>query len=283
MGTTNDKYATPCFIQEAPVVSEIKPGTLIVKTSADGHPFCKFQAVMQTFGDANRMRRKYDPRNFENVIKNDPRINDLKKRNQWRGEWNHPNPTVKGQEFTSIRMAIPDPQVTSHFINNDYMSGMNYLADITTHPGTESGRAVASEIIDLKAIPAYSVRLLGRMIPNARPGDVNVDVQKVITFDWVDFPSHAGALGDIDHSKEYLQEAANVLFLKDLAKYAVSQSEVLTIICESFEITEDEIMGINNGNIIVQQGQSKIHLYPTEANIRREILGNLMGKGSLFK
>lgn len=276
--TATNKYKMACFIQEAPTLGEIKPGSLVVKTSADGHPYCKFRSTLQTFEAANRMRRRYDGQNVANVIRTCERINDLKKRNQWRGEWNHPNPDIEGTKLTNIRMTIPDPKLTSHFINNDGLFGMKYDGDIVTHPGTECGRAIAAEIIDLKAVPAFSVRLLGNMIPNARPGDVNIKVNKVITFDMVDFPSHPGAVADIVH-----QESAEVIFLRDLARYAVEQSEVMSVVCEAFEISLDEISGIHNGHIVVEQADVKMMLYPSEANIRRELTAGIFGRENKFK
>lgn len=277
--TATNKYNVACFIQEAPTIGEIVPGSLVVKRSADGHPYCKFRSTLQTFEGPNRMRRRYDAQNVSNVIRNDERINDLKKRNQWRGEWNHPNPDLEGTKLTNIRMTIPDPKLTSHFINNDGLIGYKYDGDIITHPGTECGRAVAAEIIDLKAVPAFSVRLLGNMIPNARPGDINIRVNKVITFDMVDFPSHPDAIADIKH----MQESAEITFLRDLAKYAVEQSEVMSVVCESFEISPDEITGISNGNIVIEQGDVTMMLHPTEANIRKEILSGLLGRGNKFQ
>jgi len=276
--TATNKYKMACFIQEAPTIGEIVPGSLVQKMSADGHPYCKFRSTLQTFEGPNRMRRRYDARNVANVILTDERINDLKRRNQWRGEWNHPNPDIEGTKLTNIRMTIPDPKLTSHFINNDGLEGYKYKGDIVTHPGTECGRAIAAEIIDLKAVPAFSVRLLGNMIPNARPGDVNIKVNKVITFDCVDFPSHPGAVADIVH-----QESAEVVFLRDLARYAVEQSEVMSVVCESFEISMDEITGIHNGLIVVEQADVKMMLYPSEHNIRRELTAGLFGRENRFK
>lgn len=267
--TQTNKYETACFVQEAAVSSELKSNGYKVKKSAKGNPYCEFESTLMTFQEYNRMGRRYDEHNIDNVIANDERILDLVARHQWRGEWNHPNPDIKGQQYSDIRMTIPEPMRTSHFIDHPRLEGTRYRGHIITHPETECGQSVSSEIIDLGAIPCFSVRLLGNMIPNAPVNMPNMRVSKVITFDMVDFPSHAGAKADIKNVVH--QESANIIFLKNLAKYCCEQDETMRVVCESFQFSTDEIMGINDGSIMIQQEGAKIHI-PLKGDIRREAL-----------
>lgn len=271
-----NKYETACFVQEAPVSSELATNGYKVKRSAEGLPYCVFESTLMTFNVYNRMRRRYDANNINTVIATDERINDLLRRRQWRGEWNHPNPEIKGQQYSDIRMTIPEPTRTSHFIENPRLEGDKYRARIITHPRTECGRSVASEIIDIGSVPAFSVRLLGNMIPNAPVNQPNMRVSKVITFDMVDFPSHDGAEADITPSVH--MESANVVFLKELAQYCCEQDETMKVVCESFQFSSDEITGINNGSVVVEQANSRIHI-PLKDDIRREALSIIMGRG----
>lgn len=272
-----NKYETACFVQEAPVSSELGANGYIIKTSAEGLPYCIFESTLMTFNEYNRMRRRYDANNIDNVIMTDERINDLLRRHQWRGEWNHPNPDIKGQQYSDIRMTIPEPTRTSHFIERPRLEGDRYRGHIITHPRTECGRSVASEIIDIGAVPCFSVRLLGNMIPNAPINQPNMRVSKVITFDMVDFPSHAGAQADIVPSIH--QESANIVFLKELANYCCEKDETMRVVCESFQFSTDEITGIHNGSIVVEQADSsRIHI-PLRGDIRREALSIIMEGG----
>lgn len=271
-----NKYETACFVQEAPVSSELATNGYKVKRSAEGLPYCVFESTLMTFNVYNRMHRRYDANNINTVIATDERINDLLRRRQWRGEWNHPNPEIKGQQYSDIRMTIPEPTRTSHFIENPRLEGDKYRARIITHPRTECGRSVASEIIDIGAVPCFSVRLLGNMIPNAPVNQPNMRVSKVITFDMVDFPSHDGAEADITPSVH--MESANVVFLKELAQYCCEQDETMKVVCESFQFSSDEITGINNGSVVVEQADSRIHI-PLKDDIRREALSIIMGRG----
>lgn len=271
----DDKYAMACFIQEAPQEAEISKNGYEVKKSSTGLPYCIFDATLQTFNCYNRMGRRYDAQNLVSVIESDERIQTLKKQNKWRGELNHPNPDIKGQTLTDIRMTIPSPQNTSHFISKNRLEGDRYKGRITTHPSTDAGKQVSSEIIDLGIVPSFSVRLLGNMLPNAPMNQPNMRVTKVITWDMVDFPSHVGADADI---VARIQESANVVFLKELSKYCVEQDENLQVVCESFQISPDELMGIHNGSIIVKQQDARIHI-PLKGDIRREAISILQSKG----
>ena len=270
--TQSNKYETACYVQEAPVSSEIGASGYTVRHSSENVPFCEFESTLISFNRYNRMKRRYDATNFDTVVSTDERINDLLRRNQWRGEWNHPNPEIKGQQYSDIRMTIPEPMRTSHFISNPRLEGDRYRGHITTHPGTDCGRAVSSEIIDLGVVPCFSVRLLGNMIPNAPVNQPNMRVSKVITFDMVDFPSHPEAEADITPR---VHQESSVIFLKELAKYCCEQDEALKVVCESFEFSTDEIMGINNGSIVFEQASSKIHI-PLRKDICREALSIIM-------
>lgn len=273
--TQTNKYSTACYVQESPVSSELKPGTAKIKTSATGTLYCVFPAVLMTFNCYNRMARRYDERNLSEVIRTCPRINELKKHNKWRGELNHPNPDIKGQVYSDIRMTIPEPMRTSHFISEDYFADNKYHATITTHPKSDCGQLVTSEIIDLQAVPSFSVRLLGHMIPNALPNQPNMKVNKVITFDWVDFQSHEGAVGDISNIK-----MESVVFLKELAQYCVEQSDAMSVVCESFQFSVDELTGISkDGSLVVDTNDNaRVHI-PLANDVRREAMSILTNRG----
>ena len=270
--TQTNQYETACFIQEAPVSSEMSKNGYKVKKSVTGFPYCEFEATLQTFNCYNRMGRRYDAQNLCSVVDSDERIQTLKKQNKWRGELNHPNPDIRGQQLTDIRMTIPSPQNSSHFISNNRLEGDRYKGTITTHPGTDAGRQATSEVVDLGIVPSFSVRLLGTMIPNAPMNSPNMRVTKVITWDMVDFPSHVGADADI---VARIQESANVVFLKELAKYCVDQDETLQVVCESFQITKDELLGISqNAELEIVQESAHIRI-PLKSEVRREALSIL--------
>jgi hypothetical protein len=273
--TQTSKYETACFIQETYQDAEIDPRGFKLKRTIKGEPFIIFPATLQTFDITNRMGRRYSADNVMGCINSDERIARLESQNKWRGELNHPNPEKKGEQLSDIRMSIMEPTRCSHFINKHRLEGNRLRAEITTDPGTECGRQVTTETVDLHIQPSFSVRVFGGMIPNAGPNEPNIRVTKFITVDWVDFPSHQGADGDV---KTTIIECANILFLKELAKYACEKSEEMVAVCESFQISPDEIVGINEGSIIIEQPTAKMRI-PLMGEIRREVLSEIMKKG----
>ena len=104
------------------------------------------------------------------------------------------------------------------------------------------------------------------------------NMRPVITFDMVDFPSHDGAEADITPSV-HMESYSNVVFLKELAKYCCEQDkDGLSVVCESFQISTDEIMGIHDGSIVIEQCDSTIHI-PLKGKIRQEALSIIMERG----
>lgn len=264
------KYETHCFIQEQPQESEIDTRGYEILRSIKGEPYIRFPATLQTYGVTNRMGRRYDANNVISVINNDERIQTLKRQNKWRGELNHPNPEIKGTQLSDIRMTIPDPDRTSHFISNDRLEGNRLRATITTHAETKCGHICTSEVVDHGGVPSFSVRVLGTLIPNAPISQPNIRVSKFITADWVDFPSHQGADGDI---RARIMESANVYNLAALAKYACNKSENMQVVCESFMISPEEIVGMtDDAEVVVEQASGTRMRIPLKGEIRREVV-----------
>jgi hypothetical protein len=52
----------------------------------------------------------------------------------------------------------------------------------------------------------------------------------------------------------------------------------MKVVCESFEFSTDEIMGIHDGSIVVEQADSRIHI-PLKGKIRQEALSIIMEGG----
>ena len=69
-----------------------------------------------------------------------------------------------------------------------------------------------------------------------------------------------------------------VIFLQELAQYLTEQDENLKVVMESFEISKNEIAGIQNGSIIIDgNDQSKIWL-PLKGDTYREAADILLNR-----
>ena len=285
--TQTNQYETACFIQESPQSSEISPNGYVVKKSVFGTPYCEFDTTLQTFNCYNRMGRRYDAQNMDSVIKTDERIQTLLRQNKLISEYSHPAPLIKGQQLTDIRMTIPDDLNGCNYLSKLRLEGDRYRGHATTIATTDAGKFLTSLVVDQGGVPSYSVRLLGNMIPNARPNSPNIRVNKVITWDCVSFPSHHDANADIT-PRNYNESATmnlegdehgfgRVVFLQELAQYCAEKSENMQVIMESFEISLDEITGIRDGSIIIDSHDKSRIAIPLKGDTYREAMNILRG------
>jgi hypothetical protein len=221
----------------------------------------------------NRNRRMYSADNIMQQINNSEYIQTMLRQNSWMGEIDHPTPEFNGEELTMNRIANPNLRMSSHFIRTPRLNGNLLEARIQTDSSNENGMNMAIKIVDGKIIPAFSARVLGEL--QNRGGRPVVNVKKLITYDWVCYPSHAEALGKITQP---LTESVNVLekttgskvvFLKELAKMAANDSRETEWLCESFGLTVDDVVGLTSDGSVVVQENSNLYIQPLiQKNIR---------------
>ena len=190
--------------------------------------FLTFADILKSFGVLNRNKRMYMADNIMDKINNDEYIQDQLRRNTWQGEIDHPAPAYIGQELTMNRIANPDLKMTSHYIRSPRLNGNLLEANIQTDSSNEHGMNMAIKIVDGQIIPAFSARVLGEL--RNMSGKPVVFVKKLITYDFVGFPSHSDALGKITQphmeSVNTLEDSfgGKVIFFEELAKMAANNS-----------------------------------------------------------
>lgn len=230
--------------------------------------FITFPAILQSFGVLNRNKRMYLAENIMDKINNDEYIQTMLRCNSWMGEIDHPAPEFIGQELTMNRIANPDLKKTSHFIRSPYLNGNLLEANIQTDSSNEHGMNMAIKIVDGKIIPAFSARVLGEL--RYIGGKPVVIVKKLITYDFVGYPSHPDALGKID--QPHMESAFNclensfggkIIFFKDLAKRAANNSRETQLLCESFGVGIESVVGLtDSGNSLVIQENKNVYVQP---------------------
>ena len=250
---------TLCFISEQSSFEDDYHGPVGYKVFDKGNRlYVTFDAILQSFGILNRNSRMYDADNIWNCIQTDEQIQTYLKNNSWMGEADHPAAHIQGEELTMQRIAVPDMMKTSHYIRSPRLNGKSTLeASIQTDSGTEAGRNMAIKIIDGKIVPCFSARVLGSMDPN----DVRrmVRVRKLITYDWVMYPSHREAQAKFTQPiqesvtmKDAQDFVGTILFLPQLAQIAAANSSEANMICEAFDLTMDDLVGVTaTGNSVV--------------------------------
>lgn len=228
--------------------------------------FVKFPAVLQSFGVQNRNGREYELSNILQCIQTDDFIQSSLKNNIWVGEIDHPSAEFVGQELTMNRISTPSLERSSHYIRSPRAEGNMLVANIQTDSSNEYGMNMAIKIVDGKIIPCFSARVFGRL--ENRNGKPVVIVKKLVTYDWVLYPSHREAEARINQP---LQESVNdfskymnhrIIFLPELAKMVANSSKETQLLCESFGLGIDDINGLTeNGDIVIQENKN-IYIQP---------------------
>ena len=233
-----------------------------------------FDAILQSFGVMNRNQRMYDADNIMDRINNDDYIQSMLRLNSWMGEIDHPAATKEGETLTINRISNPDMKLTSHYIRKPRLNGNLLEATIQTDSSNKHGMNMAIKIVDGKIIPCFSARVLGAL--TNKGGKPVVNVRKLITYDWVLYPSHREAEAKITQPiQESVQQAAKlantvVIFLPELAKMATAGSKEASWLCESFGLSMNDIVGVTaTGNSVVLTENENVYIQPINDKIVR--------------
>ena len=243
--------------------------------------YIKFPTVLQSFGVMNRNGRCYDADNIMNCINTDPYIQDMLKKNSWVGEADHPAAEKKGEELTMQRIANPDVTNSSHFIRSPHIEGNLLKANIQSDSSTDAGMNMAIKVVDGKIVPCFSARVFGAL--KNIGGKPTVFVRKLITYDWVLFPSHAEATAEFTQP---LQESVDmtehlsgkkIIFFPELAQMAANSSKDTELLCESFGLDINNVFGLTtDGSSLVINEKKNIYVQPLRDKVILERTQNTL-------
>lgn len=275
---------TLCFIQEQTSFVEDYNGSFGYEehNSRDKSKFyITFEAVLQSFDVMNRNRRKYDINNVLEAINNSEYIQEMLKHNSWIGEIDHPAPEYSGQELTPQRLYNPSMEKSSHYIRKPRAVNNLLEATIQTDSGTTHGMNMALKIADGKITPCFSARLMGSL--ENRNGEPWVNVKKLVTYDWVLFPSHKEAAAKMNQpvleNVTIAEETLNskIIPFRELAQKAANNSKETEMLCEAFGLTINDVIGMTeSGNSLVINENKNIYIQPiSDKEIRNKTKNNL--------
>lgn len=219
--------------------------------------FVRFESCLHSFDVINRNQRQYKGDNIWECIQSE-RIQSYLADNAWYGEQDHPTQVTTEGKLTPERIQAIWMPNRSHKILNPRIKSNLLVADIETASGTEAGVGFGKEIIQgLK--PAFSCRAIaGLKLVDGKP---TVIVRKIITYDWVLYPSHKEAhitsspkgvikkLGTITESvKDTIKrKSEDVLIpLKEILEYVSNKDVNTQMIMESFDLSQEDLIGFDS-------------------------------------
>ena len=248
------------YVAEQTTPEDMKISNL--KVTDKGHVFfVEFDSGLHSFEIINRNERQYLRSNIEECITSSEKIQSLLADNAWYGEMDHPMVKKAGEKLSPQRIQNVWMPNRSHKIMKPRFEGNMLFATIQTSSGTEAGRGFANEIIQ-GLHPSFSCRALAALkLINGKP---TVIVRKIITYDWVLYPSHKeahingtahGVVKDIqavtesalEKGKTFIKNKSEdiLLPLKEILE-SVGRKDVNTqIIMESFNLDSDDLIGID--------------------------------------
>ena len=189
MGRTDNGDIGYMYIAEESSVYGGSPVKNIDVVDKNGVFFVSFDSVLHTFDEINRNQRQYKADNIRECLLTE-KIQSLLADNAFYGERDHPTQETENGKLTPERIQAIWMPNRSHLIKRPRIIGDELQAHIETCAGTDVGVGFAKDIIQgLK--PAFSCRAIASMkLINGKP---TVIVRRLITYDWVLYPSHKRA------------------------------------------------------------------------------------------
>ena len=218
--------------------------------------YVDFDADLHSFGVMNRNERIYDGQNVWDCICRDDAIQSRLRDNSWFGEQDHPFQMTTDAPLTPKRLQTIYLPNRSHKIMNPRLDGNLLHAHIQTSSGTEAGVGMAKDIIQ-GMVPDFSCRSVAGLYNIG--GQPKVIVKKVITYDWVLYPSHKEAHITSSpkavmkrpklymESGEELKYSTDVLIpLKEILESVGKKDPTVNVIMESFDLGPESLVGFDS-------------------------------------
>lgn len=214
-----------------------------------------FDAVLHSFDVINRNRRIYTAKNVWECILAE-KIQSFLSHDSWFGEADHPYEEYANTKLSATRMQTIEMGRISHKITKPNIKGNLLFARIETDSGSKFGVMMAKRILQ-GMIPCFSCRSIAFL--TKQNGKPIVVVKKIITYDWVLYPSHKEAektgqkeiLIRESADDEIIQESKDIMIpitqLEEFTNEAFSKDETAKLITEWFDDSNFTIQLTKNG------------------------------------
>lgn len=234
------------------------------------------EAILQDANIKNRNGRFYSDKELFPALEH-ARIKELIQKRNLFGEAGHP------MSKDLARQQTIDPRNMSHLITKLSTEG-NYVKGIVEASPTATGRDFHNCVM-AKCEMAFSLRALGSVRNTGRGAEV--ESLRIITWDWVIFPSHSSAYQTkVITNEAVIQECGNNIDMElndkglfvpidnqKVINYIKESSGNISSIVESFEMLYDKIELMPNGRqvkLVMESGD--MIMVNLETHIQNEIM-----------
>lgn len=242
------------YISEETSLTDKNPVDNLVVYNSNGVFYIDFDTILHSFGVINRNQRMYMAENIWECILTE-KIQSLLADNAWFGEMDHPMQVTKNDILTPERIQSIWMPNRSHKIMRPEIKGNLLHAHIQTASGTEAGVGMAKEIIQ-GLHPAFSCRAIAFI--QMRNGKPVVVVKRLITYDWVLYPSHKEAHATtaptvVNKQFKAVTESSNDIItskdvmipLKEILESVGKKDPNINAIMESFDLDISDLVGFD--------------------------------------
>lgn len=242
---------------------------------SDGDMFMvTYTQCLQSFDVLNRNQRYYDKDNVWDCIAHSEKIQSQLAHNGWFSELDHPMAKYADKKLSPERIQNPEFRESCCVIKNPRLEGNLLMAEMTTLPN-KLGTDLAKMIVGVNYRPMASCRAIANM--QSKNGKPYVFVKRLITYDTVNYASHREAdmispaktivkkFGSFTESvKDFVEEADRsvVVPLREILQTVVNKDVTTQMVMESFNLTDDSIIGFNDNNThaIIKEADNRIYV-----------------------
>lgn len=246
-------------------IDEVKVGNLF---------YLRFPAILQTFNKLNRNGRDYGGKAMHEGLTAE-NVQELLATGNLFGEAGHPNT----KDMSRILTIMPD--MTSHRIKSldikpDHVSGI-----IETLPDGGLGSKMTSLMLT-GTMPSFSLRAVAPLIK--RPDGTTLIRQKprVVTYDWVVFPSHKEAyqinskpvenvIKDIRANGNCITESFVPVYKSQVLDFLKDESANLELVSSVYETGLGDMRLTSDGQFVIVQENGRKFAVAIEDKIRTEV------------
>lgn len=239
----------------------------------DGLWYLKFPAVLQRFNKLNRNGRTYTKEPMVQGL-HDTNVQELISRNSWLGEADHPINPIAKRSSSIERIVTIMLKNTSHRINSFSVDGDILHGEIETLDNDGYGNMMTKMLLQ-RLEAAFSVRALVNLIKRPDGTSIIKTKPRIVTYDWVVFPSHPEAYMDkgapslinqkYGENVSVTESGIIVPVMESALEFLKEESTNLKLISDQMEVSLESATMSDTGDYVYLKDEGVKYAVPVES------------------